>query len=126
MTDPTPRTEADFSDADKLRVLAAWFDMWDERDDVRRRSILDDQNFPGKNDVQRDLRRIADESAQARTEALDVERLAAAICNVEAVIQDKPGWGRFSEAGRDLFRKEAVRLAAEYARLSQPDTETGS
>lgn len=45
-------------DSDKLLLLAAWFDMWD-RPETDRQAILDDSRNPGRNDVQRDLRRIA-------------------------------------------------------------------
>ena len=51
------------TDAEKLRVLAAWFDMWDETRYEDRQRLLDDEQNPGKNDVQSDLRRIADRLA---------------------------------------------------------------
>jgi len=46
------------TDSEKLLVLAAWFDMWD-RPEADRQAILDDNRNPGRNGVQRDLRRIA-------------------------------------------------------------------
>lgn len=62
--DPDPLTvqpdvpEDRFTDAEKLLLLAAWFDMWD-RPETDRQAILDDPRNPGRNEVQRDLRRIA-------------------------------------------------------------------
>jgi hypothetical protein len=47
-------------------VLALWFDKWDETAYADRQAILDDESNPGKNDVQRDLRRIANELDAAR------------------------------------------------------------
>lgn len=57
--EPQEGEPSTFSDSDKLRLLAAWFDMWDATRHDDRQRILDDENNPGKNDVQRDLRRIA-------------------------------------------------------------------
>lgn len=51
---------------------------------------------------------------------LDAETLAEAICNAEAIRHPgTPGWGYFSEEARDLFRREAAPLAAEYRRLRE-------
>lgn len=61
------------TDGDKLRLLARWFDLWDAPE-TDRQAILDDARNPGKNDVQTDLRRMAD-----IIETLSAERLADAI-----------------------------------------------
>jgi len=52
-------------------------------------------------------------------DTLDVECLAAAICNGEARRHPgSPRYDRFSEAAKDLFRREAAELASEYATLA--------
>ena len=70
-----------WTDANKLRLLALWFDKWDATDYADRQALLDEG--PGKNDVQRDLRAIADRldraaltppAAIARDALLDIER----------------------------------------------------
>lgn len=76
MNREAPLDETPFSDADKLRVLALWFDMWD-KPETDRQAILDDKRFPGKNDVQVDLRRIAGYLDQLRAERIDVAVLRA-------------------------------------------------
>lgn len=55
----TQEPPEEWTDSEKLRLLAEWFDMWD-RPETDRQAILDDSRNPGHNDVQRDLRRIAD------------------------------------------------------------------
>ena len=57
--DEEPSIPPLWTDANKLRVLALWFDKWDATDYADRQRLLDEG--PGRNDVQRDLRRIADE-----------------------------------------------------------------
>lgn len=54
--DPEPPL---WTDANRLRVLALWFDRYDATDYADRQRLLDEG--PGRNDVQRDLRRIADD-----------------------------------------------------------------
>ena len=71
----------------------------------------------------RDIEAEAAALAHSAPEGLDVERLAKAICaesdpNPES---EQPLWDLVSERGRDIYRQRAQRLAAEYARLSQPD-----
>jgi len=47
------------TDGQRLRLLAAWFDMWD-RPETDRQAILDDARNPAKHDVQSDLLRMAE------------------------------------------------------------------
>jgi hypothetical protein len=97
---PTPRrepTEPVLSDGDKLRVLAAWFDMWD-RPETDRQRILDDPRNPGRNDVQRDLLRIAlalDARSEAVTQALsELEEAVGGLPFFEVVLDDYGVGGR--------------------------------
>lgn len=79
------------SDSEKLIVLAAWFDMWDEVWVSDRQRLLDDESNPGKNDVQADLRRIAGSlvaAAVQRTVTEDAERLARVIMDNIAYDED--------------------------------------
>lgn len=48
------------TDSEKLIVIAAWFDAFDAKDTEWRQRFLDDSRSPARNDVQKDLRRIAD------------------------------------------------------------------
>lgn len=62
MNEQRPRSAEDapelWTDANKLRLLALWFDKWDATDYADRQVLLDEG--PGRNDVQRDLRAIAE------------------------------------------------------------------
>lgn len=56
------------TDPEKLRVLAAWFDLWDDREDKRGMLLTD---VGGSDEVQRDLRRIADMLDEREQDALE-------------------------------------------------------
>jgi hypothetical protein len=81
----------DVEDWQKLIVLAAWFDMWD-RPETDRQAILDDPRNPGRNDVQRDLRRIAaalrSPSDPLRSASRTVGELDAAWAEAEAALPE--------------------------------------
>lgn len=87
------------SDAEKLRVLAAWFDIWDRTPYEQRNAELDIFRNGG-DEVQRDLRRIADSVERE----IDIEILAEAIRNTYIA----------PSASRDL---DAQNVAAEYERI---------
>ncbi len=72
MTETPKAATPDLTDSEKLLVLAAWFDMWDAANSERRQAILVEDASPARNDVQRDLRRMADEMEAADTGSADL------------------------------------------------------
>jgi hypothetical protein len=109
----------DLEDWQRLVILAAWFDMWD-RPETDRQAVLDDPRNPGRNDVQRDLRRIAEKLRLALTpsDPLDVDALETALAvSGWTPPPDSAVFGRYADPG-EQHRSKVATVAAEYARLS--------
>jgi hypothetical protein len=91
------------SDSEKLILLAAWFDMWD-RPETDRQTILDDPRNPGRNDVQRDLRRIA--------LALATPEPAPALDRLDETYNTDAAWEALADDDHiyasSAFRREAI------------------
>ena len=118
VTPPTTDTEP-LSDAEKLRVLATWFDLYD-RDPFNAKRLLresSDESASPPNEVQRDLRRIA--------VALDAERTSGGLLDeIERVVNLNEPNSRMWIAGahyvlRSIRRGSATPQPGEPDRMTQ-------
>ena len=107
-----------YSPAARLRLLADWFDVYDECDRAGRVRLLADPRSPGSHGVGADLRAIAkslprdwaDQAQKLRIIALWFEASPAAIGNT---LDERPApAGTRSDAVQRDLRKIAAKLEA--------------
>jgi hypothetical protein len=118
-----PATEAPLTDPEKLRVLALWFDTYDDRPEIAKK-LLDDEAHD-RSEVQRDLRRIADGLERS---AASPERVAPpldVLAIVDDVLSDPPTFdGVWSKNDKRWYMEGWHKLRRDLlARLSEPSGE---